>query len=63
MQPLNHGVWNSFIDAATRSLKKRPLQWLKGNEVLCKAMKPASPESSASFLMQRIYPVMLPALT
>lgn len=62
MQPLNRNVWFSYIDAATRGLKKRPKQWLAVNEFLCKSMGPESPESCASFLIESIYPAMLPTL-
>lgn len=62
MQPLYKPVWGLYMEAANKSLGKRPLRWLGVNQFVCESLAGQQSKSCAFLLQEKVYPGMLKAL-
>ena len=62
MQPLYKPVWGLYMEAASKSLGRRPRRWLGVNEFVCDSLAPQQSKSCALLLQEKVYPGMLKAL-
>ena len=62
MQPLYKPVWSLYMEAAGKSLGRRPRRWLGVNEFVCSTIAPQQSKSCALLLQEKVYPGMLKAL-
>lgn len=60
IQPLNLPVWRVYMGAVEKKLKRNPAMWQALHHNLCTALIPKHPARAGDYLMEEVYPSMLP---
>lgn len=62
VQPLNLPIWRSYLAMVAEKMKRNPNTWLSLNEKICVALAPRYPARAGDYLMEAVYPSMIPLL-
>lgn len=61
-QPLNLPVWRTYMAAVEKKLRRNPATWTALHHNVCTSLIPKHPARAGDYLMESIYPGMVPLL-
>lgn len=62
MQPLNLPLWREYMQMVEKRMKRNPATWVSLHEKICTALAPNYPARAGDYLMEDIYPSLIPLL-
>lgn len=62
IQPLNLPVWREYMQMVEQKMKRNPATWVALHNKICQALAPKYPARAGDYLMEAVYPSMIPLL-